>query len=238
MQTTDHARLEDLPPPAPNACRTIWIRHGETIWNKESRFQGHLDIPLSTTGIEQAQRLAQRWERFHAQAAHWRMAGLYSSDLSRAFDTATPLAQVMNLPLQTEPAIRERNYGICAGLTAAEMAVQRPEHYPILNQRLIDAELPEGETLQYFFDRVVGAASQLAERHHGQSIVLVAHGGVLDCVYRRAKQLPLNQKRGWLLLNTSINIVDIGPDTWEIMHWGDVKHLDTEARDEVDHRIV
>ncbi len=229
---------EQLAPPTADTCRMVWIRHGETTWNAEKRFQGHLDIPLSPTGIEQAERLARRWAQWTLQQTTWRIEHLYSSDLSRALDTARHLSATIGLQPVIEPDLRERNYGVLSGLTATEMQLNNPALFMHLQARTPDAPVPEGESLRAFYDRVMRQARQLADTHRGQTIAVVAHGGVLDCIYRHARGIGLEPARQWLLLNTSINVVDASPEGWTIRCWGDVNHLDGSAHDEVDQRVA
>ena len=229
--------MEQIPAPSSDVCRMVWIRHGETAWNAEKRFQGHLDIPLSAAGQDQADRLAQRSTQW-LHKADWRFSAIITSDLSRAYDTAKAIANCTGLPLHVEPTLRERNYGVCAGLTATEMQSKHPAHYEVLHYREADTVIPDGESLQQFYNRVIQTTQQLAQTHLGKTIVVVAHGGVLDCIYRRAEMLSLQHHRGWLLLNTSVNTVDISLHHWQVRQWGDITHLNTQARDEVDQRVV
>lgn len=102
--------------------KEIWyVRHGETEWNAQRRFQGHLDIPLSPVGIGQAFRLAERLSRSRISFDR-----LYASDLRRARQTAEPLAQVLGLPIATTPLLREIHVGELAGLTRAEAEARFP----------------------------------------------------------------------------------------------------------------
>ena len=86
----------------------LFIRHGETDWNRIKRIQGHIDIPLATTGLEQAQRLARRIASEAKEGA--RLDAIYSSDLQRAQQTAQPIADALGLQLQLREGLRERSY--------------------------------------------------------------------------------------------------------------------------------
>ncbi|WP_197285579.1 histidine phosphatase family protein, partial [Burkholderia sp. E168m22] len=87
----------------------LFIRHGETAWNRIKRIQGHIDIPLADTGLAQAQRLAARLGREARDGA--RIDAVYSSDLMRAQQTAQPFADALGLPLLLREGLRERSYG-------------------------------------------------------------------------------------------------------------------------------
>ncbi|HXZ09027.1 MAG TPA: histidine phosphatase family protein, partial [Paraburkholderia sp.] len=93
--------------------QVIFIRHGETDWNRIKRIQGHIDIPLATSGVEQAQKLARRLQQEAKEGA--RLDAIYSSDLLRAQQTAQPVASSLGLPLQLREGLRERSYGSFQG---------------------------------------------------------------------------------------------------------------------------
>ncbi len=226
-----------LPEPAANSCRILWIRHGETAWNTEKRFQGHLDIPLNETGQLQARQLAARLHSA-SEGRFLKISGIHSSDLTRAQQTAQALAAPLGLALNTHTALRERHYGALSGLTADEMAQQHPAVYKKLTQRDPQAPLPDGESLQVFYDRVTQAAHALAMQHIGHTLAVVVHGGVLDCIYRHAQGLPLQPTRTWLLANTSVNVIDHSTSGWLLRSWGDTLHLEQASRDEVDQRVA
>ena len=118
------------------ATQVLLIRHGETDWNRIKRIQGHIDIPLATSGVEQAQRLAERFAR-EAQAGA-RLDAIYSSDLLRAQQTARPFADALGLPLQLREGLRERNYGAFQGHDSDEIALRFPDD-PFLRDEDRDA---------------------------------------------------------------------------------------------------
>src|SRR5512143_229699 len=104
----------------PIRTRICIIRHGETDWNVERRIQGHTDIPLNETGRAQALAMA-------FNAAHQRFDASYSSDLSRARETAQALAQREGHEVKLLPQLRERHFGLFQGMTAAEAAARFPD---------------------------------------------------------------------------------------------------------------
>ncbi len=120
--------------------RICFVRHGETDWNIEKRIQGHIDIPLNRTG--RAQALAMGYN-----AVHHRFSALYSSDLTRAMDTARAIAEIEGLEVRRLPQLRERNYGIFQGITAAEGAVRYPEAHAHYVARNPDYDFESGETM-------------------------------------------------------------------------------------------
>ena len=109
------------------ATQVLFIRHGETDWNRIKRIQGHIDIPLATSGVDQAQRLAERFAREARQGE--RLDAIYSSDLMRAQQTAQPFADVLGLPLNLSKGLRERNYGVFQGHDSDEIALRFPDEF-------------------------------------------------------------------------------------------------------------
>ena len=203
------------------------IRHGETAWNAEHRIQGRLDVPLSTTGIWQAGRLA---ERLASEA----IDAIVSSDLARAWMTGAPLAAARGLQMVSEPRLRERVFGIFEGKTLDEIAVQHPEEFAAWRARDVDWGMPGGESGIEFIGRVLEAMQQIALSYVGRTVAVVTHGGVLDVVYRNARALAWDAPREHLMLNASINRLQAQPEPLrlQIIDWADVAHLE-QARDEL-----
>lgn len=208
------------------ATQIIAVRHGETAWNVETRIQGQLDIPLNETGRWQAQRVAR------ALAAREPNAALYSSDLLRAWDTAISIADATGLQLQTNEGLRERGFGTFQGKTYAEIETTWPQETLRWRKREPEWSPPKGESLLQFRQRVLDTAHALAARHMGEQIVMVAHGGVMDILYRAATGLDLQAPRTWALGNAAINRLLWTPDGFTLVGWADTSHLDDETMDE------
>ncbi|WP_066739483.1 histidine phosphatase family protein [Cupriavidus sp. D384] len=208
----------------------IVIRHGETAWNRERRLQGQIDIPLNDTGRAQARALAEALTGEPIDA-------VYTSDLGRALETAKPLAQALGLTVRAEPRLRERCYGELEGMTYAEVAEKRPDDFARWQARVPDYAPPEGESLREFHERAVEVALSLSRRHPGERIALVAHGGVLDCLYREATGMTLEAPRSHELLNASVNRLRCDSANLTLLQWADVSHLEALTLDEVDRRV-
>jgi 2,3-bisphosphoglycerate-dependent phosphoglycerate mutase len=204
------------------ATRIFAIRHGQTAWNASLRIQGHADIPLDDTGVWQAARMAEALTGEDISA-------VYSSDLQRARDTAAALAGSAGLSLSTEPGLRERCFGEFEGSTFLEIEQRWPEQSARWRRRDADFGPGGGETLETFYARCVGATTRLAARHPGQAIALVAHGGVLDCLYRAATRMTLHAPRTWQIGNASINRLLYSPEGFSLVGWNDTTHLDRET---------
>ena len=200
--------------------RILLLRHGETAWNVERRIQGHLDAPLNQHGRWQARRLG-----LALQAED--LGAVYSSDLARASDTAEAVAQACGLPVQTDPALRERGFGRFEGLTYDEIERGWPEDSLRWRQREPGFCVGGGESLTAFSVRCVAAVTRCAVDHPGQAIAVVAHGGVLDCLYRAAAGLELQASRTWALGNASINRLLFHGEGFSLVGWNDVAHLES-----------
>ena len=208
-----------------DCTRILAIRHGETAWNKDTRIQGHLDVPLNDTGHWQAQRAAE-------SLRHEPVAAVYASDLSRAQQTAQAIAQTRTLPVDTHTGLRERSFGVFEGKTWAELEAGWPDAALAWRQRVPTFAPDGGENLLQLYARVTGTLSELAERHVGEQIVVVAHGGVMDILYRAATRLDLQAPRTWHLGNAAINRLLWTPEGLSLVGWGDTRHLDDATRDE------
>ena len=199
--------------------RLIVLRHGETAWNVDTRIQGQLDIGLNATGLWQADQLGQALggEEFDA---------VYASDLSRAWMTAEGVARHQRTQPIPEPRLRERAFGCFEGLTFAEIESGMPAEARLWRTRdPAFAPAGGGESLLAFRSRVVGVASELAARHAGGQIALVAHGGVMDVLYRAATGQELQAPRTWHLGNAAINRLLWTPQGFTLVGWGDTAHL-------------
>ena len=196
----------------------ILIRHGETLWNRERRMQGHTDTLLSETGVRQARLLAQRLAQVEFDA-------LYSSDSSRARETARSVAAVTGHELSVEPRLRERHFGVFEGLTGAEIEASYPDEYLRFKSRDPDFVVPGGESAHAFRARALGCLHEIAQRHADDVVVVVTHGLVLDLAYRAARDLPPEASRDAELINTGLNIFHYESGRWRLERWGDAAHL-------------
>jgi len=197
----------------------ILIRHGETVWNREGRWQGHLDSELTPVGLRQAEAVARRLARVDFVA-------LYSSDLGRARRTAECIAAASGRPLQTDSGLRERALGVFQGLRLDEIHQRFPHEFERFRRRDPDHVIPEGESLRDKHERAVACLERIARTHAGNRVVIVTHGGVLDSAFRLALELPLSIPRRWVLYNGSLSTFFRDDNGWSLGTWGDISHLD------------
>lgn len=198
------------------------LRHGETRWNVEERFQGHGDSPLTDTGRRQVAALARRLKTMTFDR-------LVSSDLGRARASAEIIAAATGHALETETRLRERHYGVLEGLGITQI---KAEHAAILarfNADDPDYVIPEGESHRMVYQRHIAWVEELLAEHPGRTVAIVIHGGVLDSLFRFAARLPLSQPRCYVTTNASLNIFShgrfYGTDRWVIQKWGDTGHM-------------
>lgn len=211
------------------ATRIIAVRHGETAWNVDTRIQGQLDIGLNERGLWQA-------ERVGAALADETIDCVYSSDLARAHTTAQAIASRAHQPraraVRLHRGLRERGFGSFEGQTWADIAEKWPEESRRWKQRDPHFAPPGGETPLQLRERVSHTVNEIAAQHVGEHIVLVAHGGVMDILYRLATQQELHATRTWELGNAAINRLLWTPDALTLVGWADTRHLDDGVRDE------
>lgn len=214
-----NARALSIDMPLPRTQFTF-IRHGETDFNLQQRFQGQIDVPLNATGHEQAQRLGRRLAPEAADV-------LLSSDLERAQQTAAPLARAWGLPVEPVPELREQAFGALEGLDFATIQSRHRELWLQWIRHHADYALPEGgESQRGFYLRVQAAVQRLAARYAGRRVVVVTHGGVLDMLWRQAHQQPLDGPRRCDIPNTGLNRLRWQADTLVIERWADAGHLE------------
>ena len=206
-----------------------FIRHGETTWNAERRMQGHIDIPLNTTGMGQAKRLANALTQ-----TKYSFDAIYSSDLERALHTANAVANALSLAVQTTPQLRERNVGQLQGLLLSEAPVLLPEIWQSHIARELDHDLGGGESIRAFHQRMQGVLELFLRQHRGQSILAVSHGGSLDMIYRIVTQQALDAERVAVVPNTSLNWITHDGSTWSVECWADTSHLSESALDDIE----
>ncbi|MGI5274447.1 histidine phosphatase family protein [Nonomuraea sp. CA-218870] len=185
--------------------RIVCLRHGQTLWNVEHRFQGHSDIPLDETGVAQATRAA-------SLLAALRPTLLVSSDLQRAHDTALALGRVAGLDVVVDKDFRERGGGEWEGLTREEIAERWPREY-------VAWEAPGGEAVTDVAARVAAAMRRWAARLDDDGLLVVAsHGAALRLGICELLGLP---QELWSALgglgNCSWSVLQEGRSGWRLL---------------------
>lgn len=205
----------------------ILVRHGETDWNRELRFQGQIDVPLNAVGQAQAERVAARLS--DEPGVH----AVLASDLQRAVQTANAIrtqgAQEVAGNVQQFIGLREQNFGVVDGKRVADIQREHAEAWAQWVHFDADYAFDGAESARQFHARVMAVLHDLALRHAGRKLVVVTHGGVLDIVYRTANGLALSGPRQAVIPNAGINRVSMAIEhaalRFEIIDWADARHL-------------
>lgn len=196
----------------------IVIRHGETLWNRESRHQGQLNSDLSDLGVRQAEAVAKALKDYSFDV-------IYCSDLGRAVQTAEFIAEPHMLELTLDARLRERHLGILQGLDYEQSKVKNPEVFHLSRSSDPDYVIPEGESIRQRSERAIACGNQIAQAHPGGQVLIVTHGGILDGFYRCTLGIPLTEPRRFSLYNAAINRFTIENGAWQLNTWGDIHHL-------------
>lgn len=163
----------------------LWlVRHGQTDWNLNGIYQGQQDVPLNETGVAQARTLAE-----HLRGTSF--STIYSSDLLRAHQTALLLAEVLQVPVRTDPRLREIKQGVWEGKTIDYVReTYHPDFSP--NPKYLTTPRAEGaESLADVIRRMIDAANEYFARHNGERILLSTHGLSAAVLYCAAQGIPL-----------------------------------------------
>jgi probable phosphoglycerate mutase len=207
--------------------RFVVVRHGQTDWNVAMRIQGHGDSHLTQEGIAQAEAIAARLEDEPCDI-------LVSSDLGRAHETAKRVAARNGKAIVLDPRMRERAFGVGEGMSYAELDAAYPGSF--IRTGTVDPDLvvPGGESRRQFHQRVCDAFEELAVKHSGRNLIVVAHGGVLSSLYRHIHGIGLESVHPIPIANASYNRLRHDGRSWAIEAWSDTAHLDgAESFEEV-----
>jgi broad specificity phosphatase PhoE len=164
----------------------VLVRHGETDWNRENRFQGHADIPLNEAGRAQARDLV-------LELANESFQAVYSSPLLRAYETAAILAESLELEVERADDLMEVDVGSWSGLTRVEIEARFPQGF----RRWLDYGhgWDDGETYEDMTRRVLTAVLGIATDHPGDTVLVVAHGGPIRALHAVALDMDVAAHR-------------------------------------------
>lgn len=206
--------------------RILLVRHGETEWNAERRVQGHTNSALSARGRRQAEAVA-------ARLARTPLTAIYSSDLSRALDTAALIAAPHGLTVTPVPGLREKSYGVWEGLTEAEIQAASPDGWRRYHvERELDYAIPGGETWEQVRTRILNVLHLILADHPQpqDTVALVGHGGSLRPLILDALQSPLKALLHLRLDNTSLTLLDYHAGRGgRVVYLNDTCHLEEAA---------
>jgi len=212
------------PPDPPESTRSqqlrlVFIRHGTSTWNDERRIQGQLDPPLSEKGRDQARKLGARFRDVEVD-------GFYSSDLSRARETAEAIAEQIGRAPEFLAELREVALGEWEGLQRAEIVARYPDHWSRWTEHPSWDIVPGGEGTEAFEARVGAAIETLVARHRSGQVLVVTHGGVIQVALLRVVGRSSNGLFPFTIDNASVTVLQGSPDRLLVGRVNDTCHLD------------
>ena len=197
--------------------RLLLIRHAQTEWNIQRRFQGHGDSPITEEGQEQLQRLKSR------------LAGLefdvvYSSDLRRTMETSKMLSGKQRVE---EPRLRERGVGILEGLNVEQIMAEHAEAFRAFRSGDKDHQIEGGESLQIALNRAWTFLEEMPEKHPGAELAAVSHAGLIRLICKQILGLALDAPNFFQIPNTSLTQLVFSPKdrSWSLECLADTTHL-------------
>lgn len=167
-----------------STTRLYLIRHGQVKGHEERRYNGHTDVALTDLGIEQYHQLKDR-------LTDSRIAACYSSDLTRCRVGADIICEPFGIQPVHRRELREVNIGIWEGLTWQEIQSRWPDDWQARLNDLVNYRVPQGENLIEVRERVMPVVAEMLERHSGQEILLVGHGGINRVILLETIGAPL-----------------------------------------------
>ena len=198
--------------------RLILIRHGETAWNQQGKFQGQSPIDLNKKGLSQASSLAKAVATMAPDA-------IYSSPLARTLSTARIIAEHLSRPVSTLDGLKEISLGELEGITGQEMIERYPELHQAWKTHAPSVTFPEGESLEQLQDRAWGALEYLENAHPGEAVVAVTHNFAIRTILCRLLALPLAQFAQFRIDLASITVLRTDSNARQIVTMNDISHL-------------
>ncbi|HAL61839.1 MAG TPA: hypothetical protein DCP08_05460 [Chloroflexi bacterium] len=203
--------------------RLLLVRHAETDWNLEGRYQGQSDLPLNERGRKQAKLLAERLRGEGIEA-------IYASDLSRAYETAKIIAEAVGQEVKALESLREVDTGVWTGLTFEEVESGYPKHLREWRADPLRVRRLEGESYLALFERTKAAIREIVEAHPEQTVLVVGHGGNMKCIVLDALGVGADRGIGmasrFAADNASLHILQYDGDGVLIETINDTCHLD------------
>lgn len=200
--------------------RLFLVRHGQTPWNAERRYQGITDIPLSEEGIRQARLLAEEFKNTHIDV-------IYSSPLQRAYDTAKEIAKIKNMDIIVENSFIEIDYGHWEGKTIQELSEMHGDYHLKVLKHAGDDRYPfPGEgSFKNALNRIIPDLDRIMKEDEGKSVMIVAHGGILKLITIYLLGLDVGFYPRFWMDNTGINIFDERFGELTLIRLNDKTHL-------------
>ena len=186
----------------------LLIRHGQTDWNLEGRYQGHSDVPLNATGLQQAHQVA-------SQLGFTRPDAIFSSDLTRTHDTAAIIGKALRLPIHLDSRLREINQGIWEGMLYEDIKREYSELVERRRNDPLSVAAPGGETVGEVRERMLAAVADIAQGYAMGSVVVVSHGLALALVKAYVASVPIDKVWQLIPRNAIVETVKIEEKDFE-----------------------
>ena len=151
----------------------VILRHGYSVGNKERRFTGQMDVALDEIGVSQAKSAGKYISE------NFKIDSIYSSNLSRAYNTAKPVADALGLPINVKENLKEINVGKWEGMHVDDIAREYPEEFELYTTNVGLARPVGGESYLELAERVAQAFAEIAEENPGKTVLVATHGGVI-----------------------------------------------------------
>lgn len=198
--------------------RIILIRHGETTWNLEGRYQGQVDTPLSPRGMDQGHKAAQALKQIPIDAC-------VSSPLSRAYNTCLFAAEMHGLPVASDPRLTEIAHGKWEGRYAADIESEYPEAFHLWHTHPERVQMPGGENLEDVKKRARAALNDIAARYEGKTVLIAAHDAVNKVLL--CDIMGLSMDHFWQVKqdNACINVIEYDKGAWRVVLMNSTAHL-------------
>ena len=182
----------------------LLIRHGQTDWNREGRYTGQSDIPINERGKEQARQVAAQLQEMPPDV-------IISSDLIRARTTAEIIAAPYNLPVHTDPRLREIDQGVWEGMTFSDIKAKYAAEFAARSADPLSVAPPGGETVGQVRERVLAAVTDITRRHAGKRVAIVAHGLALAIIKAHFPQTPITEVWDLIPPNAEVETLSVSP---------------------------
>ena len=202
--------------------RLILIRHGETSWNKTGRFQGHVDVSLSSRGFRQAQSIARTLKPVAPRI-------IYSSPLPRAIQTAEAISRAYSTSIIPLDELKELNLGKLDGITVDELQAQYPEFHQFWNKDPSRVHMPEGESLQQLQTRAWRAIEEIRKWHSEDTAVVISHNFTITCIVCRVLGMPLSRLHRLRLDLGSFTTIQLHQRRWRLISFNAQKPFNCQS---------
>lgn len=198
----------------------IFIRHGQTNWNKRNIIQGKLNTSLDNIGKIQAKKIARKLKKIK------KIDLIFSSPLNRAHETISPFLDFNKNAIIYTSLLSERNFGCIEGVCINQTSKIDPEKLFILNKTRDPNFSPSGgESLNDINERVIRFISMLKELQKLSTVICITHGGFLDILFRLVNNFPINSERKWKIPNAGFYKIYLGCNEIKLISWANVDHL-------------